>query len=100
VQDYILIFLLNDETYGIFETGNVDFDYNFRNPDFNYQQFRSNLVLRWEYKPGSLLYLVWSQDKTNYSSDGTFNLTDNFKDMFKVSALDVFLIKISYRFIH
>lgn len=35
-------------------------NFNFTNPDFNFFQFRSNLVLRWEYKPGSQIYLVWS----------------------------------------
>ncbi len=98
-QENEIDYLLNDESYGISESGNGIYDYYIGKPDFNYQQFRSNLVLRWEYKPGSLLYVVWSQDKTNEVSDGTFNLGENIKDMFKVSALDVFLIKLSYRFI-
>ena len=34
-----------------------------RNRDFNVQSFNSNLVLRWEYRPGSTLYLVWQQDR-------------------------------------
>ena len=33
-----------------------------RNSDFNVQSFRSNLVLRWEWRAGSTLYLVWQQD--------------------------------------
>jgi hypothetical protein len=32
-------------------------------PAFNVRSFRSNLVLRWEYRPGSTLYLVWQQDR-------------------------------------
>ncbi len=36
-------------------------DYSFGKPDFNFVQFHSNLVARWEYKPGSELFLVWSQ---------------------------------------
>jgi hypothetical protein len=39
-------------------------DYRFDKPDFNFVQFRSNLVARWEYKAGSELYLVWSQGNT------------------------------------
>ncbi len=93
-------YLPEDELYEISENNNGIYDYNFEKPDFNYQQFRSNLVLRWEYKPGSLLYLVWSQDKTDVVTDGNFNLGNNLRDMFKISALDVFLIKLSYRFIH
>ena len=38
--------------------------YSFANPDFSFRQFRSNLVARWEYKPGSSLYVVWSQGRT------------------------------------
>ena len=35
-----------------------------RNRDFNVQSFRSNVVLRWEWRPGSTLYLVWQQDRS------------------------------------
>jgi len=91
-------YLDENETFKISELGSVT-NYYFDTPNFNYRQFRSNLVLRWEYKPGSLLYLVWSQDKTDNSSNGEFNFKENIKDMFKVSALDVILLKVSYRFI-
>jgi hypothetical protein len=92
-------YLTSDETFGIRENGQGDFDYYFDKPDFNYQQFRSNLVLRWEYKPGSLLFLVWSQDKTDSFSNGSFNFGDDMKSMFKITSKDIFMIKFSYRFI-
>lgn len=92
-------YLPEDESYGISETGNGNYDYFIGLPDFNYRQFRSNLVLRWEYKPGSLLYVVWSQDKTDAVSDGTFDLGNDLKNMFKINSYDIFLIKFSYRFI-
>ena len=42
--------------------------------DFNYKQFRSNMVLRWEYRPGSALFLVWTQGREQYDRDlGVFN---------------------------
>ena len=37
-------------------------DYTFNKPDFNFGQFRSNMVVRWEYIPGSTLFLVWTQE--------------------------------------
>ena len=40
--------------------------YTFANPDFSFRQFRSNLVARWEWKPGSSLNVVWSQGRTGY----------------------------------
>jgi hypothetical protein len=92
-------YMTQNEEFGISEHGNGSYDYYISNPDFNYQQFRSNLVLRWEYKPGSLLFLVWSQDKTDSFSNGSFNFGDDMKSMFKITSNDVFLIKFSYRII-
>jgi hypothetical protein len=42
-----------------------------RNRDFNVRSFRSNLVLRWEWRPGSLLYVVWQQDRSRDVIGGT-----------------------------
>ena len=73
-------------------------DYSIGNPNFNFLQFRSNLVLRWEYKPGSSLFLVWSQGRTGIQPFGEFALTDNMHDLFEVHPHDIFLIKFSYGF--
>ena len=74
-------------------------DYSFSNPDFSFVQFNSNLVLRWEYIPGSELFLVWSQGVKSSvsSSDGLF-------EGFETGILDerpqnIFLLKATYRFI-
>lgn len=50
-----------------------------RNRDFNVRSFRSNLVLRWEWRPGSTLYLVWQQDR---SADGIAGTRASLADMF------------------
>jgi hypothetical protein len=50
-------------------------DFSFGKPDFNFVQFRSNLILRWEYKAGSEFYLVWSQGNT---PDASADLTGLF----------------------
>ena len=68
----------------------------FGNPDFNFQQFRSTMVLRWEYRPGSLLYLVWSQGRDNYTRNGQLNVEENFGDLFNEKAGNVFILKMSY----
>lgn len=73
-------------------------DYSISNPDFNFLQFRSNLVIRWEYKPGSSLYLVWSQGRTGYIPYGEYSFMDNMQKMFDVYPHNVFLIKFSYGF--
>jgi len=76
-------------------------DYNFGKSDFNVQEFLSNLVVRWEYSPGSSVYFVWSQTRSGFNGTGNmdyfndlgnlFNHDENFPD-------NIFLIKFSYRF--
>ncbi|HGY54983.1 MAG TPA: hydrolase [Caldithrix abyssi] len=87
-----------DGDYQIDENGDGRTDYSFGNPNFNFRQFRSNLVVRWEYLPGSTLYLVWSQDRTGFDDNGTFHPGDEFKALFGEPADNIFLIKASYWF--
>ena len=66
--------------------------------DFNFQEFRSNLVLRWDYRPGSLMYLVWTQGRTGFEQTGDFSYQDDFSNLFSVEPENVFLVKFSYLF--
>ncbi len=84
--------------YRVDENQDGKADYAFWNPDFNFRQFRSNLVIRWEYVPGSILYLVWSQDRTGFLPTGTFSTADDFQGLFQVYPDNIFLVKISYWF--
>ncbi len=84
--------------YSVDEDGDGAADYSFGNPDFNFRQFRSNLVLRWEYVPGSALFVVWSQGRTGYLTDGSFDFGRDFDGLFGVHPTNVFLIKFSYCF--
>jgi len=84
--------------YSIDEDRNGLDDYSFGNPNFNFLQFRSNLVLRWEYKPGSSVFLVWSQGRTGVQPFGEFVFNDSMRDLFDVHPHDIFLIKFSYGF--
>jgi hypothetical protein len=73
--------------------------YELENPDFNFMQFRSNFVVRWEYIPGSTLFLVWTSSASNdhQSHNNTFkNLVG---DLAKTDGANIFLIKYTYRFI-
>ncbi|NOY77703.1 MAG: carbohydrate binding family 9 domain-containing protein [Calditrichaeota bacterium] len=67
-------------------------------PDFNFKQFRSNLVLRWEYHPGSTLFVVWSQGRTDYTDIGEFHPNTDFERLFKAQGNHVFLIKLNHWF--
>jgi hypothetical protein len=76
-------------------------DYEIGNNSFNYQYFLSNLVIRWEYNPGSTVYLVWSQTRDNYNGSGQMDLMNNMGDLFNRDndiPHNIFLVKFSYRF--
>jgi hypothetical protein len=68
------------------------------NPDFNYKSFRTTNVLRWEYKPGSVLYVVWQQGREDVASHGRFDGRRDFSRVFGLPASNVFLVKASYWF--
>lgn len=95
-QDEIT-FDASSDTY-LIKTDANGTDYSFGNPNFNFRQFRSNFVVRWEYLPGSTLYLVWSQGRTNSATDGNFSYGSDIKDLFGVTPHNVFLVKFSYWF--
>ncbi|MGE5156353.1 MAG: DUF5916 domain-containing protein, partial [Betaproteobacteria bacterium] len=64
---------------------------------FNYKQFRSNVVFRWEYQPGSTLYVVWSQGRQgNADAEGTAGLGGDLRNLFRLPADNSFLVKLSY----
>jgi hypothetical protein len=64
---------------------------------FNFQQFRSNVVFRWEYRAGSTIFLVWSQGRENSANlQGTRSFAGDFGDLFNQRANDTFLVKVSY----
>ena len=68
-------------------------------PGFNVKQFRSNAVFRWEYRPGSALFLVWSQGRQDFAQQiGAKSFGGNFGDLFALPADNRFLVKMSYWF--
>ena len=91
----------NFEAYLVSESGGVsdtNYDYSFSKQDFNFKEFLSNLVVRWEYTPGSTLYIVWSQSRNGVNGDGRFIINEDLRNMFKIHPHNVFLIKLSFRF--
>ncbi len=87
------------EEFHVDETGNGVTDYSFSDPNFNFQEFRSNLVIRWEYSPGSTLFVVWSQERGGEGVPGEFALRDDLRGLFREHPHNVFLVKFSYRFL-
>ncbi len=105
-QDQLYVFgdkqlALNESAtqYLVDEDGDGLKDYSFANPDFSFVQFRSNLVLRYEYRPGSELFLVWSQGITD-SDLPLASLRNSFNEqLLQQQPENIFLIKTTFRFI-
>ena len=63
----------------------------------NFKQFRSNLVTRWEYRPGSVLFLVWSQGRDLFTSEpGTLAVSRDARDLFALPPRNTIAVKASY----
>jgi hypothetical protein len=64
---------------------------------FDILQVRSNSVLRWEFRPGSTLFAVWTHGREGY--DPTFrdrSWRDEYKDLFALHPANTFLLKVAY----
>lgn len=66
------------------------------NPDFNVKSLKGNIVLRWEYLPGSILYLVLTHSRTNLDRPGEFNFGHDLRTLLNEDGKNIFLIKVSY----
>jgi hypothetical protein len=66
---------------------------------FNFKQFRSNTVVRWEYRPGSTLFFVWQQGRTQDHLDrGSFDFQRDYRNLFRAHPDNTLLVKASYWF--
>jgi hypothetical protein len=68
------------------------------NPDFNFTSLRANTVFRWEFKPGSTLYVVWTQERADETSDGQLAFNSDISRMMRAPGDNVFMVKMSYWF--
>lgn len=100
LQLYGQLFLAKGHYEGFRQlAGTSDFqqpDHYDRNPDFNTQSFNTNVVLRWEYLPGSTLFLVWSQERRGAAGEYSTTFPDNLDATFVVPPSNVVLLKLSY----
>ncbi|MEX2283919.1 MAG: hypothetical protein WEE89_15645 [Gemmatimonadota bacterium] len=70
-------------------------NFTFRNPDFNFRSLRGN-VLRWEYRPGSTLFLVWQQQRAGQKPFGDFDAARDVDAIFSGHPDNIFLVKATY----
>lgn len=70
----------------------------FGEPHFRVRSLRSNLVVRWEYRPGSTVFVVWNQNRAFRATDPRFRALSDLGDIWNDDQQNVFLIKASYYF--
>ena len=91
---------LSDSSYLVDEDMDGNTDYSFDKPDFAVVQYRSNLVVRWEYIPGSEVFFVWSQGINGFDDNGDASFNSIVNDqLFNQQPQNTFLIKATYRFV-
>jgi hypothetical protein len=87
---------LKDGTYTVVPAGGGSAPFTFSNPDFNFKSFRGNAVLRWEYLPGSTLYVVWTQTRSQSDVTGDFQFNHSLGQMMNIRPDNIFMVKLSY----
>jgi len=70
--------------------------FSFDDPDFNIKSIRINAVLRWEYLPGSIFYLVWTQNRYTNENNGEFRFYDSFNYLWNTASDNIFMAKLTY----
>jgi hypothetical protein len=65
-------------------------------PDFKVLSFRTTNVMRWEYKPGSTLFVVWQQGREGLGAVNGFRYNQDFGDVFSTPSSNAFLVKLAY----
>ncbi|MCZ6915509.1 MAG: DUF5916 domain-containing protein [Gemmatimonadetes bacterium] len=82
----------------------IDFDgdgiseYSFDDRDFNVRSLIGNIVLRWEYRPGSTVFLVWQRSQEDEQGIGDFEFGRDLRALINAPAQNAFMIKVNYWF--
>ncbi len=84
--------------YTVDPDGTSSSNFSFGNPDFNFRSIQGNAVFRWEYRPGSTLFLVWQQQRDDFADTGNFDFGRDMGELFRSNPTNIFLVKASYWF--
>ena len=93
-----LAFDVEQETLAVDQDGDGASDFVVSTPDFNYRALRSTVVLRWQYRPGSSAFLIWSQNRESSTLDRDLRLGRDLSGLFGADAGHVLMIKVNYWF--
>ena len=70
-------------------------DYRFRDRNFNLRSLLGNAVLRWEYRPGSTVFLVWQRQQERDASRGDFAFGRDVDALLGAPASNRFIVKVN-----
>lgn len=70
--------------------------YSFERPDFVFGELRSTVVLRWEYRPGSAMFAIWSHGRTNSTDEGRFDLGNDLANLASAPSEHIVMVKANY----
>jgi hypothetical protein len=81
---------------GVYKVTDGQDSFTFEQSNFNVLSFRSNLVLRWEWKPGSTLFFVWQTNRADDTSEGSVVKPRSMLDSLEAEGANFFAIKLTY----
>ena len=70
--------------------------FSFDDPDFTFRSLIGNAVVRWEYRPGSTVFFVWTQSRTGNDPNGNFDFSAQRSAIFRDRPTNVFQVKVNY----
>jgi Domain of unknown function (DUF5916) len=70
--------------------------FTFADPDFTFRSLIGNAVVRWEYRPGSTVFFVWTQSRTGFDPNGNFDFGAQKTAIFRDRPTNVFQVKVNY----
>jgi hypothetical protein len=85
------VYLVDDDRDGIEE-------YAFSVPDFSFRELRSNVVLRWQYRPGSTVFFIWSHGRSDAVVDGDLDIARELRGFVNAPAENIVMLKANYWF--
>jgi hypothetical protein len=83
---------------GVYTVRTPTASYQLAQPDFSFRQLRSTVVLRWEYRPGSTVFAIWSHGRTSEGADGRYQLGRDLRALANAEGEHVFMLKANYWF--
>lgn len=67
-----------------------------RDPNFNIRSLIGDAVIRWEYRPGSTIFFVWQQQRSDAQPIGNFDFNRDVGAIFREQPTNVFVVKATF----